>query len=68
MYDEDAPSGELRFINPAFLKVCYLSGGWMKLYPEVDPSNQLANVHKLATFANMGSNNCRRLGVVTAIT
>lgn len=67
-YDEDAPSGNLYFGNPKFLKFAYLTGGWMKMYPEVDPANQLANVHKVATFGNMGVNNSRRVGVVTAIT
>ena len=67
-YDEDAPSGNLYFLNPKFIKFVYLAGGWMKMYPEVDPANQLANVHKVATFGNMGVNNSRRLGVVSSIT
>lgn len=67
-YDEAAPSGNLYFFNPKNLKLVYLAGGWMKMYPKVDPANQLSNVHKVATFANMGTNNSRRLGVVTAIT
>ena len=67
-YDEDAPSGNLYFGNPKFLKFAYLKGGWMKMYPGVDPANQLSNVHKVATFGQMGVNNSRRLGVVTAIT
>lgn len=67
-YDEDAPSGNLYFINPDFLKFVYLKGGWMKMYPEVDPANQLSNVHKVATFGEMGTNNSRRLGVVSSIT
>ncbi|HEY3220329.1 MAG TPA: phage major capsid protein [Gemmatimonadales bacterium] len=68
MYDEDAPAGEARFINPKFLKVPYLSGGWMKMYPAVDPANQLSNVHKVATVLGMASNARRHLGVVSAIT
>lgn len=67
-YDESAPSGNLYFFNNKNLKMCYLSGGWMKMYDKVDPANQLANVHKVATFGNMGTNNSRRLGVVSAIT
>lgn len=67
-YDEDAPTGRLYFGNPKFLKLAYLKGGWMKMYPQVDPANQLSNVHKVATFGNMGTNQSRRLGVVTAIT
>jgi len=68
MYDEDAPAGEARFINNKFLKVWYLAGGWMKMYPGVDPANQLSNVHKLATFLGMGTTASRHLGVVSAIT
>ena len=68
VYDEDAPSGNLYFFNPKFLKFMYLAGGWMKMYPAVDPANQLSNVHKSATFGNMGTNNSRRIGVVSAIT
>ena len=64
----DAPAGNLYFINPKFLKFVYYKGGWMHMYPEVDPANQLSNVHKVATFGNLGSGNARRLGVVTAIT
>jgi hypothetical protein len=65
-YDEDAPSGEARFINNKFLKVEYLR--WMKLNPAVDPANQLSNVHKLSTFCNLVTNASRHLGVVSAIT
>jgi hypothetical protein len=67
-YDEDAPSGEARFLNNDFLKFNYLSGGWMKMYPAVDPANQLSNVHKLATFGNITCSARRHLGVVSAIT
>jgi hypothetical protein len=68
LYDEDSTAGELRFLNPDALKLVYYKGGWMKMYPEVDPANQLSNVHKVATFAQLCTNNSRRLGVVTAIT
>lgn len=67
-YDEDAPAGNAYFLNADNLKAVYLKGGWMKMYPEVDPSNQLSNVHKVATFMNMATNASRHLGVVSAIT
>jgi hypothetical protein len=67
-YDEAAPAGKAYFYNNRNLKLAYLKGGWMKMYPEVDPANQLANVHKVATFANLITNNRRRLGVVHTIT
>ena len=68
IYDEAAVSDAVYFVNNKYLKVAYLAGGWMKMYAAVDPANQLANVHKLATFCTMGTSNSRRLGVVTAIT
>jgi hypothetical protein len=66
-YDEDAPSGNAYFLNKEFLKFNYLAGGWMKMYPAVDPANQLSNVHKLATFGNLTVSARRHLGVVSAI-
>ena len=66
-YDEDCPSATLYFLNSKYIKFCYLAGGWMKMYPKVDPANQLSNVHKVATFGNLGTSNSRRLGVVTSI-
>jgi hypothetical protein len=69
MYDEDcSPTDSMYFLNSKYLKFVYLQGGWMKMYPEVDPANQLANVHKVATFGNLCTNNSRRLGVVYSIT
>lgn len=67
-FDEDAPSGNVYFFNNQNLKLCYLSGGWMKMYPKVDPANQLSNVHKLATYCQLATNNSRRLGVVSSTT
>lgn len=66
-YDEDCPSGNMYFLNNKHLKITYYEGGWMKMYPEVDPANQLANVHKVATFGNMTTDDPRHLGVVTSI-
>lgn len=67
-YDEDAPTGNLYFGNSEDLKITYYAGGWMKMYPEVDPANQLSNVHKVATFGNMTISNPRHTGVVSGIT
>ncbi len=67
-FDEDAPSGNMYFYNNTNLKVPYLKGGWMKMYPPRDPHNQLANVHKVMTVANLATNASRHLGVVSTIT
>ena len=68
-YDEDcSPSDSAYFLNPKVLKLVYLKGGWMHMYPQVDPANALSNVHKVATFANLGTSNSRRLGVAYGTT
>ncbi len=67
-YDEDAPAGNAYLYNNTNLKVDYLKGGWMKMYPPRDPHNQLMMVHKVATFCNIGCNARRHVGVVNAIT
>ena len=67
-YDEDAPSGNLYFVNPKFMKLVYLKGGWMKMKDKIEPYNQLAAVQRVFTIANMATNNSRRLGVVSSIT
>lgn len=67
-FDEDAPSGVAYLYNNTNLKVDYLKGGWMKMFPPRDPYNQLTMVHKVMTVANLGTNASRHLGCVTAIT
>lgn len=66
-FDEDAPSATAFLYNNTNLKVDYLKGGWMKMYPPRDPYNQLSMVHKVATFANLATNASRHLGTVTTI-
>jgi hypothetical protein len=67
-YDEDAsPTDSLYFVNPKFLKLVYLKGAWMKMYPVVSPANQLASVYKVATMGQLATNCSRRLGVVYSI-
>lgn len=67
-FDEDAPAGNMYFYNNVNLKVDYLKGGWMKMYPAQAPYNQLTNVHRVMTVANLATNAGRHLGVVSAIT
>jgi hypothetical protein len=67
-YDGDCPSGTGYALNTNSLKLAYLNGYWMKGYPAVDPANQLVEVFKIETKANMFTNNPRHLGVITAIT
>lgn len=67
-FDEDAVAGEMRLYQNEDLKIVYYKGGWMKLDPKVDPHNQLANVHKLATFAQHCIRGSRHLGVLSAVT
>lgn len=65
-YDEDAVAGEARFYQTEDLKLVHYKGGWMKMNPAVDPHNQLANIHKLATFGNLCVRGSRHTGVSTA--
>lgn len=66
-YDESAPASNMYFYNPKYLKLIYLKGAWMKMKEKVEPSNQLSMVYRLFTIANLGTNNSRHLGVVSAI-
>lgn len=66
-YDESAPAGNMYFYNPKYLKLIYLKGAWMKMKEKVEPSNQLSMVYRLFTIGNLGTNNARHLGVVSAI-
>lgn len=66
-FDEDAVASEARMYNNVNLKVPYLKGGWMKLFPPNDPYNQLMVVQKSMTVCNLATNASRHLGVVTAI-
>lgn len=68
IFDEDAPAGNAYLYNSDDLGVVYYKGGWMKMYPAVDPHNQLANVHKVATYGNHVLIGSRHVGVVSAIT
>jgi hypothetical protein len=66
-YDNDAASGELRFLNPKFLKLVYKTGSWMKMRPAINPANQTIDVVLVRTMCNLISPQPRRLGVVSAI-
>jgi hypothetical protein len=67
-YDNDATAGELRFLNPKFLKLVYKTGAWMKMQPPVRPANQTIDIALVRTMANLIATNPRRLGAVVAIT
>ena len=67
-WDRDCPSGTmyvLRYDNP---KLVVQSGHWFKVYPAVDPANQLLEVYKLESILQVISGNPRHLGVITVIT
>lgn len=66
-YDGDCPSATGYALNTNYLKLAYLNGYWMKGYPAVDPANQLVEVFKVETKANLYTNNPRHLGVITSI-
>ena len=64
-YDEDAPAGNVYFLNNEVLNFQYYSGAWIQLDPAVDPANQLMNVHKLYTMGNTTCSARRHLGVAS---
>lgn len=68
IYDENATSGTLYFVNNKFLKLAYLKGAWMKMKDKVEPNNQLAATYRVFTFGNLCTSGSRYLGVVTSIT
>jgi hypothetical protein len=67
-FDNDATAGELRFLNPKFLKLYYKTGAWMKMQEPIRPANQTLDIYLNRTMAQLVSLQPRRLGAVTAIT
>jgi len=67
-YDGDCPASTGYALNSSYLKLGYLNGYWMKGYPAVDPANQLTEVFKIETKANLFCTNPRHLGVIFGIT
>jgi hypothetical protein len=67
-YDGDCPSATAYALNTSHIKLGYLNGYWMKMYPAVDPANQFTEVVKLETKANLFATNPRHLGVITSTT
>ena len=67
-YDVACTSGALYFLNPAFLKLVYKTGSWMKAQSPIRPSNQTADTILIRSMCNLIATQPRRLGVVTSIT
>lgn len=68
VYDEQAPAQHAYEVNKAFLKLLILQGAWLKMLKPVDPSNQLATIHRVMTVGNLCCSARRHQGVVTNIT
>lgn len=68
MYDKACSNSRMYFGNDRNLKLAYQSDFWFKGYPAVDPANQLVDVFKVETQAQLITDNPRRLGVITSIT
>lgn len=67
-WDGDVLASTGYALNSSYLKLGYLNGYWMKGYPAVDPANQLTEVFKIETKANLFATNPRHLGVIYGIT
>ena len=66
-WDDDCADARMYALNYSNLMLAYQSGFWFKGYPAVDPANQLLEVFKVETQAQLITNNPRHLGVITVI-
>lgn len=67
-WDRDCPSGVMYALQNQNPRIVIQGGKWFKLYPSVDPANQLLEVYKIESILQVVSGNPKRLGVITAIT
>jgi hypothetical protein len=67
-WDFDCADARMYALNDEDLKMAYLSGYWFKGYPAVDPANQLVEVFKVESQAQLIVKAARHLGVITSIT
>jgi hypothetical protein len=67
-WDFDCADARMYALNNEDLQMAYQSGFWFKGYPPVDPANQLLNVFKTETQAQLITKARRHLGVITSIT
>lgn len=66
-WDRDCPSATMFALQKDNPKIAVQSGAWFKLYPAVDPANQLLEVYKIESILQIVSPNPKRLGVITSI-
>lgn len=66
-WDRDCADARMYALNNSNLMLAYQSGYWFKGWEAVNPANQLLNVFKVETQAQLITNNSRHLGVITAI-
>ena len=65
--DFDCADSRMYAIVPEAICMAYQANFWFKGYPPVDPANQLLNVFKVETQAQLFAKARRHLGVITAI-
>jgi len=68
VFDNDATSGVMYFIDSRHLQLYVSSGNNMKMTEWVKPANQTARVAQLLMACELVANNRRRLGKLTGIT
>lgn len=66
-WDVDCADARMYALNYENLQMAYQTGYWFKGYPSVNPANQLLDVFKAETQAQLITNNRRHLGVITSI-
>jgi hypothetical protein len=66
-WDFDCADARMYALNNEDLQMAYQAGFWFKGWPPVNPANQLLNVFKAETQAQLIVKAARHLGVITAI-
>jgi hypothetical protein len=66
-WDFDCADARMYALNNDDIKMAYQAGFWFKGYPAVNPANQLLNIFKTETIAQLIVLAPRHLGVITSI-
>ena len=67
VWDNDAPSDSMYFLNSKFLKLKVHSDVWLKSTPFEKPHGQDARYSQILSYGNLVCNNRRHLGILSGI-
>ena len=68
VYDEDAPSGTMLFLNSEYLKMVVGKGKYFTNTPFMRPDDQDSKVSQVLLYCNLVTMNRNRLGILNGIT